>query len=684
MDVKLPDGTILRGIPDGTTKEQIASKLKQSGKQVPSEWLAPETKKPLSVGERISEGLDVSRKLLSNTPILGQLAGIAETGASVAAGSVGSSLAGLGGLVGGDVERTQQALSYEPRTAMGQAGMSAASIVPSALAKAGRAAGEKTLDVTRSPIAAAAVDTGVQMLPMVAGARGVRARAAKAEPKAAPSAQAAAAEQRAQTYVSQRTGLNWDKLPARIRRTLTDVAKDAQSLENLDPKALERQALLESLPKPPPATRGQLLRDENLLRQEQLTSATKAGKPIYDIYDAQNKALLENLDILKGQARGTGKARSTAETPEQVGQSVQDQALRAKLKASQQRVTDAYGKAEQAGELQGRVSPRPLIQALRSSPDKTHLGWVESWLNQMDVVSKGPKGETIIKKLSLKELEDLRQAAVARAMNGGTEGFYAGKVIRAIDEATEGGGGKAYQEARKLRREQALEFEDQAAVARLVENKTRTDRATALEDTWRKTVLGGSIEDVQKVRKSLLEGGDEASRAAGEKAWNDIRAQTVQHIIDESTRSVTMRQSGEPNITPASMQKAIKSIGQEKLRLILGPDITRQLNRVLRATRELKTTPPAGHAGSSTVANALSLLERGLAKVPGGHYVSGAVRLVGKAGELGKEGRVVRESQRTPLEESAKESAKRQSLRDVRRRTRGAEIAVSRQPERDQ
>ena len=31
MDVKLPDGTIIRGVPDGTTKEQLAAKLKANG-----------------------------------------------------------------------------------------------------------------------------------------------------------------------------------------------------------------------------------------------------------------------------------------------------------------------------------------------------------------------------------------------------------------------------------------------------------------------------------------------------------------------------------------------------------------------------------------------------------------------------------------------------------------------------
>lgn len=41
MNVTLPDGTVLQGIPEGTTKAQIAAKLKASGREVPDAWMAP-------------------------------------------------------------------------------------------------------------------------------------------------------------------------------------------------------------------------------------------------------------------------------------------------------------------------------------------------------------------------------------------------------------------------------------------------------------------------------------------------------------------------------------------------------------------------------------------------------------------------------------------------------------------
>ena len=41
MNVTLPDGTIVKDIPDGTTKAQLAEKLKANGHTVPDEWLTP-------------------------------------------------------------------------------------------------------------------------------------------------------------------------------------------------------------------------------------------------------------------------------------------------------------------------------------------------------------------------------------------------------------------------------------------------------------------------------------------------------------------------------------------------------------------------------------------------------------------------------------------------------------------
>ncbi len=49
MDVRLPDGTIIQGVPDGTTKADLVAKLKGNGMVVPSEWLEASAPEPTSV-----------------------------------------------------------------------------------------------------------------------------------------------------------------------------------------------------------------------------------------------------------------------------------------------------------------------------------------------------------------------------------------------------------------------------------------------------------------------------------------------------------------------------------------------------------------------------------------------------------------------------------------------------------
>ena len=65
MDVRLPDGTIIQNVPDGTTKADLVAKLQKNGMQVPSEWMqvqaTPEQPKvsadPVSRTEKVAMGV---------------------------------------------------------------------------------------------------------------------------------------------------------------------------------------------------------------------------------------------------------------------------------------------------------------------------------------------------------------------------------------------------------------------------------------------------------------------------------------------------------------------------------------------------------------------------------------------------------------------------------------------------
>lgn len=57
MDVRLPDGTVIRNVPDGTTKAQLADKLKANGMAVPAEWMgdAPQPSPVVQTGQALRE-----------------------------------------------------------------------------------------------------------------------------------------------------------------------------------------------------------------------------------------------------------------------------------------------------------------------------------------------------------------------------------------------------------------------------------------------------------------------------------------------------------------------------------------------------------------------------------------------------------------------------------------------------
>lgn len=78
MNVELPDGTIIEGVPEGTTKAQLVQKLTANGMSVPAEWMAPKptvgsmfkdelmTSLPGSIARGVKDVIDTGAGWLSN------------------------------------------------------------------------------------------------------------------------------------------------------------------------------------------------------------------------------------------------------------------------------------------------------------------------------------------------------------------------------------------------------------------------------------------------------------------------------------------------------------------------------------------------------------------------------------------------------------------------------------------
>jgi hypothetical protein len=63
MDVRLPDGTIIKNVPDGTTKADLVGKLQRNGMAVPAEWLAASRPVAPEAAPDPTEGMNTGAKL---------------------------------------------------------------------------------------------------------------------------------------------------------------------------------------------------------------------------------------------------------------------------------------------------------------------------------------------------------------------------------------------------------------------------------------------------------------------------------------------------------------------------------------------------------------------------------------------------------------------------------------------
>lgn len=729
--VTLPDGKIARVTYD--TPDQLDATVTDLVKAHPKGGAKdPGYNGPLQkAGNAISEAV--------GEPALKAATGAAGAAVGGVAGAARGAGAGLAALASGQnleqarnafadeatqtIQKTEEAFTRQPRTAVGQAVNKAVSTPFTLLAKGAGKVGEKTAQLTGSPALGAAANTAVQAIPGALGkllgageAAGAgeelsatgAPRSAPSEvgepqapggqptppaapltatgaPRAAPSTVGEGpvprgtqpplteTETRARAYAS-RHGLDWSRLGAGTRKALETVAQDAAALERLSPDAVRRQAHLQSLRVPVQATRGQLERDPVQLRREAIASNTTEGQPIRDVDIAANRDLQANLEVLRGRAggrRGTtadpvdaegnpvaGSIRTPTKTPTQVGESLQG-AARAKAMASKRDYNALYKKARET-EPDAKVPGKPLNEFLTSNPEVQHLGFLQGWLKRAE--GAGSTGE-----FTLRELHDLREKAGGIARAGGTDGYYAGQVVKAIDETMKGApeGAAAWKAANEAFKKHQQEFKDQGLVAQLVNQKKGpgADRQLALEKTWGK-VATGPLEQIRQVKKTLLTGTDPALRTKGRAAWRDIRAETVNRILEDARNVTGADETERAILTENALRKSISRIPRENLEEILGKANTRELFQILRARRITTRSPVGGRTTQSgTVPNALVLVEKALKHIPGAKYVVGAKHAIQELGERGASAKTAERATVSPLEQAARDVEKASAKR---------------------
>lgn len=582
MDVKLPDGTVVRNVPDNITRAELTAKLQSNGYDVSQLGMRDKSVPDSAPPEQKKE----------EKPLIGRIAdqykGYRDAALTLASGATSGAVGFVGGALGG----------LAGSVAIGKFG------TKEGAEEVGRVASEYANKLTYKPTTQEGRDAveaiGKVLEPL--GALG---------PMALPMAQpATTAGQDARVVASQAQQGMRDlrgAIPSKPEMAGMGSANTAQ-------EAMRRQRAAD-LPAPIELTKGQASRD--FAQQQFEREAAKnpnVGEPLRQRFSDQNKKILQNFDAWIDQTGAEGGSlRAT-------GQVVTD-ALVQKSNRAKAEIRAAYEKAKESGAMQERVEVAPLEAYLEQhKPEAINAPVLSSVEAKLGYVAKGGTA-------SINDLEEVRKMVGRLGSKDATNAIFAKEVKGLLDEMTDGHGGDLYRKARGLRERYGREFNDHAVIDRLLDVKPGTkDRAVAYEDVFSHSILKGSLDDVRTVRKVLQTAGPQ-----GEQAWKELQGATLQHIKDEITKNVQIDASGNQVISPARLNRLVAELDKDgKLDFVFGKQGAQQIRDVNGIAQDVLTSPPGAVNHSNTASILTGVLDKVASKFTGVPFVGSATGYVSR------------------------------------------------------
>ena len=506
------------------------------------------------------------------------------TGATTgAAGMIGGAIRGIGqsivydkfgtpeGVKMAQDSATQgaQALTYSPRTQAGQQQV--------------QAVGELMQDVI-PPV-----------LPMMAAPGNITNAIKASAPMAALGAQRAAAPvARAVQAVSQKVSGKPSGQPLAAGRSAGAAGT------NLD---AQRIAMAESLPVPltgqAALTKGQATRDAGTIKfEKEIMQQGENGAPIRTRIENQSDVLNRNFQTLVDRIDP-----ATTEIRD-LGKSV-DSVLKNKMGVANRRISDAYKKAREAGEMEAPIELTPLAPVL---DDLDRFAGVASNVNsirreaiRLGAVSDSGNGLTP-RVITLDQSELLRQFVnQATDWTDKRQSMVAKRVNESIDIAMDGAGGEAYKAARKLKTDYMREFENVGLTKKLTTTKRGTDeRRVAYSDVFETIIVDSPLEEMNKLRRTLITEGPN-----GKQAWNDLKAKGIEYIKEKSSSRSSTDQRGIETLSVDKLNGVIDKLDKEgKLESLYGKKQAQTLRDLAELSKVIYTAPP-GVINTSGTASAL-------------------------------------------------------------------------------
>jgi hypothetical protein len=304
-----------------------------------------------------------------------------------------------------------------------------------------------------------------------------------------------------------------------------------------------------------PLTKGEITQDVLQQRFESEVGKTEAGKPLTQFKAEQQASIKRRFQQM---ADETGAEYADPQGYLNVGKVVDKTLVNLydkKLKA----VNDAYKAARESGETKTQVSYSQIVDYINQQDATTRsklapiLDAVADQLKMQD-----PNG---LGTISIDGMESIFKSINKLSQPGTPNAFYGRELKDLINAATEGQGGDMYRRARSMRTQLGKEFDDVYRISKLLGTRAGyADRAVALDDVFKFTVLDGSLDEMRTVGQVLKKGGPE-----GRQAWAELQGQTIQYLKDVATKGDTQ------DVQFNQLRNAINSLDKEgKLEYMFG------------------------------------------------------------------------------------------------------------------
>lgn len=674
MDVRLPDGTIIQNVPDGTTKADLVTKLRSNGMAVPSEWLSEEPK-PQSFSEQAGAALrDVPRQVgLTARYATEAVTGLADTLAS-------PFRVGMNMIPGVNIQPATTTVGQladragiTPRDAnervigdMTRTGFAAAT--GAGLANAGANA---TTGVTRNVLTNLAARPGAQVVGGVtAGGAGGSVREAGGGPweqfiaalvggvggsmaankmgslvesgantvrnwLTPQSVHVRAADQQIQLAL-ERSGVDWSQVPERIRQGLRDeVAQALSGGGQLNADALRRLLVFRATGTTP--TVGMLTQDPGQITREM--NLAKTGANSTDVNLQRLPALQnQNTNILLRRLDEAGAAGA----PDAAGAGVRG------INGLQQRVTQARGNINQlyesARDSQGRSLPlngNAFTTRANQLLDEAMVGGAlpADVANTMNRIARGEMPLTV-------EIAEQLKTRIGNLQRGASDGgarMALGLVRQALDDApllpspqvnpgnlpavpgtvppsnvTAGQEAiDAFNRARSANRQYMQTLEANPAMA-AVDDAAAAVRANPQLRSVQDVVGASGFMQKYVIGKSATPGEVRSLvQQVGPEGAQALRQNVVRYLRDAATNSTD-------DITKFSndaYRRALRDIGEDKLLALFSPEEVLNLRNVGQAAKYMQAQPAGSavnnsNSGALVLGKGLDMLDRAAGYVP--------------------------------------------------------------------